>query len=187
MPEVPKEEVMRNEKPVFIGSVRQPIEEDLVSVQLILEAWIRDSETHELKAEEMRGVMEAIRASIAGQGDYQYLVAEEEERVIGVIGFRPIVDEKLRVFAVTDNPAELVDAYVDPPNRAGRGVGKALFENIEQAARSQGFKEVLLNSGPRYKDTAWGFYNKIYGEPVGSIPNMYGEGLNSVVWRRVLI
>jgi ribosomal protein S18 acetylase RimI-like enzyme len=185
-PESQSSELLPDKKP-FAGAIRVPNEQDLEALRPILETWIRDSETHELKSAEVAGVLEAIQADIAGKGEVSYLVAEEEGRPIGVIGFRKLIDERLKAFAETDNPAELVNAYVEASRRAGRGVGKALLAKLEEAAKAKGFKEILLKSGQRYENTGWGFYDKVYGEPVGLMTDYYGEGKDAPAWQKVLV
>jgi L-amino acid N-acyltransferase YncA len=178
-------ELLPDKKPPFAGVIREPTEKDIDALQPILETWIKDSETHEIKAAEVAGVMQTIRAGIAGQGDFSYLIAEEEGKAVGVMGFCKLTDLRMN-YAETDNPAELVNAYVEAGNRVGRGIGKALLTKLEETARAQGFKEILLNSGPRYEETGWGFCNKVYGEPVGLMADYYGEGRDAPVWHKLL-
>jgi hypothetical protein len=54
-------------------------------------------------------------------------------------------------------------------------------------ARSRHYKELIFNSGPRYKDTAWKLYTKAFGEPVAIIKDMYGDGVDTPVWRKILV
>jgi hypothetical protein len=71
------DEVLPDKKRSFAGAVRVPEEKDLPAIKPILEAWIRDSETHEIIPVEVEGVMEAIRGSMTRVNDIHYLVAEE--------------------------------------------------------------------------------------------------------------
>ncbi|MDO8561270.1 MAG: GNAT family N-acetyltransferase [bacterium] len=162
---------------------RGPKEGDLAQLSAILEPWVRDRETGEPLPEEVNSILEAVRADISGNSDVRYVVAEGRNKVIGVMGLKPI-SEAMRQYALTANPAEIVNAFVDPSQRGGKGVGSTLIAAVEAAARESGYTELLLNSGPRYKDTAWGFYTKIYGKPVAVIKDMYGMGGDAPVWRK---
>ena len=67
------------------------------------------------------------------------------------------------------------------------GVGSALVARLEDEARWRGYTEIVFNSGPRYKDTAWGFYDKLPGySRVGVAEKLYGEGGDAPVWSKVL-
>jgi len=174
-------------KGIFHGEIRPPLESDLAALRPILESWIRDRKTKELLSHEVENVLEAVRRSLTDESSQtRYLIAEEDQKILGMIGIRPLLDERIKFYAKTKNPAEGINAYVDSSNRAGRGVGRALGVKLEEFARTLGYEEIILNSGPRYKETAWGFYNKLLGEPVGVIKNMYGEGGDAPVWRKVL-
>ena len=90
-------------------------------------------------------------------------------------------------FALTGTPTELINAFVRPDVRGGGGVGTALVSGLEKTARNLGKQEILLNSGPRYSESGWGFYDKIGFDRVGVIVEYYGEGGNAQVWRKSLI
>jgi GNAT superfamily N-acetyltransferase len=167
----------------FTGIVRLIREEDIPQLQPILETWIRDSDTHEPLPDEIASLMEAMRLSISGKNDRIYMVAENtDKQIAGVMGFKN-PDETMRSFAKTHNPAELINAYVA---QRGGGVGSALIRGIEAEAGMRGYTEIILNSGPRYKDTGWGFYDR---QPeykrVGVAKQMYKTG-DAPVWSKIL-
>ena len=171
----------------FAGAVRFIREEDVIRLQPILETWIRDRITHELLSDEVTGLMGSMRDSINGINDRIYLVAEGlDGQLAGVVGFKN-PDETMRAFAETENPAELVNAYVAHDQRNGRGVGSALVRSLEKEAIRRGYTEIILNSGPRYKETGWGFYDKQPGyKRVGIAEQMYGVNGDAPVWNKVL-
>lgn len=138
---------------LFSGSTRRLLESDLPTIKPILETWIRQKETGEIIAEEVQEVLEYMRSSIDQQNDRTYFVAEEPDgKVVGVMGTKT-PDELMCGFATTNNPTEMVNAYVSVDKRGGKGVGSALVRTLETEARAKGFTEIVLNSGPRYKDT----------------------------------
>ena len=78
-------------------------------------------------------------------------------RVIGMMGLSNPKDVLIQ-FATTSSPIELVNAYVDRNYRAGQGVGTALVNRLIERVLEKGSTELLLDSGPRYKETGWGFW-----------------------------
>ena len=127
-----------------------------------------------------------MKASIIKENDRKYLVADDNGKIIGVIGYKT-PDTKMLEFSQTQNPTELVNAYVDPEQRKGRGVGRSLVSSLEQSAANDGFTEIILNSGQRYKETGWGFYDRLPGfSRIGIAKNYYGEGGDAPVWSKIL-
>ena len=105
-----------------------------------------------------------------------------------MVGFVRITDvtEEVAKLSQTDRPVELFNLYVAAGKNRGKGVGSALFGAVMDSARAQGYTEVLLNSGPRYKESGWGFYEKVIGPPAGIMKDYYGEGFDAMVWRKEL-
>jgi len=168
-------------------NTRLLIEADTDLLRPILERWIRDSETGEPFPNEVEDVIREMRASLTGLNDRTYITAETlENGVIGVIGFRH-PEERMIPFTTRKEAAELINAYVAEKHRAGKGVGSSLVSALEHEVKKRGFTQVVLNSGPRYKDTAWGFYDRLAGyKRVGIVENMYGVGRHAPVWRKEL-
>ena len=168
----------------FTGRVRKLEEKDLISVKQILEIWIRDRDTKEPLPNEVNGYLELMKNSLKGKGATYFVAEEDSDKVIGVIGMRkPKVE--LLAFAHTSNPVEFINIYVARERRGGKGVGRALVSKLEEEAMGQGFTEVVLDSGPRYEKTGWGFINKLFGKSVGAMKNYYPKG-NALVWRKKL-
>ncbi|MEK9171437.1 MAG: GNAT family N-acetyltransferase [Patescibacteria group bacterium] len=183
----PEKPYSSEEKPLFHGIVRPLKDGDLEAIRPILETWVRDSGTGQILPEEVEEDLEFMRKSVRAENSRSYLVAEDTNNrtVIGVVGFMPPSD-RMKEFAVTFNPAELVNAYVAKENRAGQGVGSALVRGIEMTAKAKGHTEIVLNSGPRYQKTAWGFYDQLPGfQRVGIAEKLYGDR-NAPVWRKLL-
>jgi RimJ/RimL family protein N-acetyltransferase len=158
---------------------------DLEPLRPILEHWIRDRNTGSLLQEEVKGVTAAIEASIQGKNGRTYVIAEDSnDKVVGVMGMAN-PDEDMQPYITTAKPVELMNAYVDPVVR-GSGVGKKLAAELEVKARLAGYKELIINSGPRYRDTGWFFWSSLYGEPVAVQEDLYGLGGDAPVWRKSL-
>ncbi|HLC91544.1 MAG TPA: GNAT family N-acetyltransferase [Candidatus Saccharimonadales bacterium] len=170
----------------FDGHIRAARIEDLPALQPILERWIFDRETGNPLPDEVADVMQGIRFSIEGTLDRTYVVAEDAEgRVVGMMGLVPPSAEMLK-FTTSSNPAELINADVADDQR-GKGVGKALVNHLEDVAVSKSYDGIVVNSGPRYRETGWPFWTRIYGEPVGTAKDLYGPGGDAMVWGKSLI
>ncbi|MEI6039844.1 MAG: GNAT family N-acetyltransferase [Candidatus Berkelbacteria bacterium] len=170
----------------FAGIIRFLTKSDLIDIKSILETWIKDRITSSPLLDEVEETLQNMRASIDKSNSRVYLVAEEGGLVVGVIGFKN-PDQKMIAFARTSNPAELINAYVRIDERGGRGIGRALVDLLENEAIKQGFTEIILNSGPRFKETGWGFYDKLPNyERIGIAENYYGQGADAPVWSKIL-
>lgn len=177
----------KKETRLFSGRIRTLSDGDIPSLRPILATWVKDRTTGQPLPEEVEEDLQVMQESIGGNNGRTYFVAEDlDGSVIGVIGFK-IPDPRMLPFTESLKPAELVNAYVSQDRRAGKGVGRALVSKLEEEAKTKGFTEIVLNSGPRYKDTGWGFYDKLEGyQRVGIAKGYYGEGGDAPVWRKTL-
>lgn len=169
----------------FKGTVRPLLISDVEKIRPIMETWIRDSETGEVFQDEIDEISDFLKNSLEDNSDRHYLVAEDTTcSVVGVMGYKkpfgPISE-----FIRTKNPREIVNAFVDPQQK-GIGVGRAMISEIERIAINDGITEIILDSGPRYAETGWGFYDKMSYLRVGELKNRYGEGRDAPVWRKEL-
>lgn len=138
-----------------------------------------------VRHEEVQEDLDLVRDSNAGLSSRRYLFAQDTSGLIlGVMGLQ-IPEEAMLRFSLTDKPIELINAYALRNSRA-KGVGSTLLAAIEVLAKESGHEEIILNSGPRYKETGWPFWRKKYGDPVGILEDRYGPGLDAMVWRKVL-
>ncbi len=113
----------------------------------------------------------------------RFWVAEENNEILDIIGLADPLPKVLS-FAQTLYPGEIKILYVDS-NRIKAGIGRALVTFIESEAVKQNYKELLLRSALRYKDTAWGFYQKMGYETVGMLKGEDG-GEEMQVFRKEL-
>jgi predicted N-acetyltransferase YhbS len=173
----------QKERERFTGLIRPFQENDVPEVKKILEHWLRDEGliAHDEVEEDLSDMMRSLEP----ESDIDMLIAEENGQVIGMMGLSIPPKDALMQYAKTDYPSELRIAYVDPKRQGGYGVGTALlYENI-RLARTKGRKELLLESGPRHKETGYPFYDKQPGlEREGVLKDFYGPGLDSQVWRK---
>ena len=169
----------------FNGIIRPAELNDAEQLRPILETWIQwQGQIIESEVEE---VLNNLKESIETGNDYHFLVAETTSKeVVGMIGFRQPPDKRMLAYCHTDKPVELVNAFVSEKHRKGKGIGRTLVNRLELEARKIGAKEVILNSGPRYKNSGWGFYDRIGYEKVGTARHYYGVGFHAPVWRKEL-
>ncbi len=149
----------------------------------IIGSWIPDENMDKL--EELEEIRMRMEGSMHNNG-YTYLVARNTNGIaIGVMGIRK-PEDKMIEFATPDaNSAELVNAFRSQ-HADSKGVGRALLDSIKKRAKDLGFTEIILNSGPRYEITGWGFYKKTIGEPITIAYGYYGVGHHAPVWKITL-
>jgi len=164
-------------------SIREARAEDIDSLRYILGIWVRNPETHEPIKDEIEGVLDSILENTKPPKKKHYYVAlGSEGEILGMMGFASPSIEMVE-YTTSDNSIEFINAYVDSKKR-GLGVGKILASYLEQEAKLMGYKEIIVNSGPRYAKTGWSFWNSLYGEPVAISKDLYGPGLDAPVWRK---
>jgi GNAT superfamily N-acetyltransferase len=150
-----------------------------------LEIWVKDSSTGQVQTDEVSEIIRDIEDSSLGLDDKIFKVADNNGEVVGIMGLaRP--SESIRKFASSSNPSEIINAFVDPNYRGG-GVGKLLVDSLEHAAVQNGTTELLVSSGPRYKETAWKFWEGRFGNRIGVQKDLYGPGTDTPVWGARLI
>ncbi len=168
----------------FKGTIRPFRADDIPQLRPISEYWLQDDGV--VATDEVDGDMATLMASLDEKsGKHMYVAQTQEGHVVGMMGLSRTPKEPMIKFAKTDDPCELIVAYVHPDFQGGQGVGTALINANQNLARSMGKKEMLLESGPRHKDTGYPFYDKQPGfTRVGIIPNYYGPGADTVVWQK---
>ncbi len=167
------------------GATTRPVQEaDIPRLREIMSLSVIDSQTGLPIPKEIEQITELINASIAGTSERVYEVAVTADgKILGMMGLDRPSDEMIdHCTKAPEQCGELVNAFVDPTER-GNGAGRALVRSLESIARSKGISQIILNSGPRYRDTGWAFWEKMYGAPVDVRENHYGEGLDAPVWR----
>ncbi|MBT8257919.1 MAG: GNAT family N-acetyltransferase [Bacteroidia bacterium] len=100
--------------------------------------------------------------SYQDQGEF-YLVLEENGKVVGGAGIKPLRDEQ-------EDICELQKMYFKPKSR-GKGYGKLLFDKCIDRAREMGYKQCYLESASVLK-TAISIYErngfKFLDRPMGN-------------------
>ncbi|HUU50250.1 MAG TPA: GNAT family N-acetyltransferase, partial [Nitrospinota bacterium] len=133
--------------------VQKPEIEDLKKIHKILIQWTEKREADKY--------LKRISDEVNGQTKFnmQFWVAREKNQVFGVIGLADPLP-KILPLATTKKPGEVKILYVNDKNQ-GKGIGKKLTLFLEEEAKKQGYQEMIVRSAERYKDTAWGFYDKM--------------------------
>lgn len=172
------------ERERFNGIVRPLREEDIPTLRKISQYWLQDF--GKIAYDEVDGDMATLRESLRENSTkHMFVVQTKDGKVIGMMGLSEKPKDPMLPFAKTDNPCELIVAYVHPDYQGGQGVGTALITANQNLARSMGKKEILLESGPRHRETGYPFYDK---QPdlkrVGVIKDYYGLGADTVVWQK---
>jgi GNAT superfamily N-acetyltransferase len=138
----------------------------------------------EIIHDEVEETFKAMGESIIGINRRTYFVAEASDRqVIGVIGITA-PDKRLHQYIKTNNPVELINAFVHPNHRR-KGVGKALVKFIENYAKNKGYTEIILTSGPRYQFSGWEAWIKLFGSPIVTAKNYFDRKYPAKVWGKI--
>lgn len=170
------------EKP-FGTTVRAAKAEDAEAIGSILRDWVRDPADGQVIEPEVAEILQTLTDSLEGKNQDKFLVATDlEDKPIGMARLSPVSEEVLQ-FAQTARPVELFNLYVAAGQNFGKGVGTTLMNAVKAQAKADGMTEVLLNSGPRYKESGWGFYEKTIGPAAGVLKDHYGPGYDAMVWR----
>lgn len=145
----------------LLTKINKPKFEDLKSIGKILSQWT--------EAKEVKKYAKRILDEINGQTQFgmHFWVARKDDQVIGVAGIANPLPKVLHL-AKTDKPGELKILYIDK-NNLRMGVGKKLTGFLEKEAKNQGYSELIVRSAEKYRDSAWGFYDKQGYKRVGKV------------------
>jgi GNAT superfamily N-acetyltransferase len=169
----------------FNGIIRDVRSTDLEAIQPIFDYWMRDGDSGNPLPEEVSDAIAAVDASTKATNGRKYVVAGDlEGNIVGVMGMVTPGRDML-LHTSTDRPVEFLNAYVDPERR-NKGIGRALAGRLEEIALQAGHTEIIVNSGPRYKDSGWIFWTRLYGEPITTQKDYYGPGADAKIWRKLL-
>jgi GNAT superfamily N-acetyltransferase len=140
-------------------SVRQADSRDRDALRPIVEHYVRGRISGELLSNEVDGIVGSI-----GSPETWHVLAVNDAMFVGVMGLTSPCAQALRD-ALTKYPGEIVHAFVHRSCR-GRGVGSLLARHVEARAISCGLTELIVRSGPRYRESGWRFWTALYGDPI---------------------
>ncbi|MFC7058706.1 GNAT family N-acetyltransferase [Halovenus salina] len=92
-------------------------------------------------------------------GDGEFLVAVVDGTIVGMGAYATPNEWKEEFIHVDSRTVELTRMRVDPEYH-GQGVGSALYHELEQRARQDGYERLLLDTGVE-NDVARGFYESL--------------------------
>ncbi len=141
----------------------KPKIEDLDKIFEILSQWT--------EKEEALKYTERIKNEINGMTEFNmsFWAIKKDDEVVGVGGLSDILPA-IKSFAKTENPGELKILYLDNKTR-GQGIGRVLLNFLEEKAKENKYTELMIRSAERYKDTAYGFYEKMSYKNIGLTDN----------------
>jgi GNAT superfamily N-acetyltransferase len=165
---------------------------DIDPLMEVSRQWVKDRFTGQVVEGELEEIKDRMLGSL-GSTDYRYFVIrDEKQKAIGCCAIRE-PEEKMQQYKSNSasKSVELVNVFLDDKYR-GKGLGYKLMNYLFDKAKELGHEEVIWNSGPRYKDSAWDFYNKLVGQPFATAEAFYGYGPDGTpnsapVWRKKLV
>lgn len=140
----------------------KPTLTDLPDIKKILEYWTDPEGT----ATYLKRFGNQIKG-VTLEFNLQFWVAKEDKNVVGIGGLCDPLPKILK-FAKTEKPGELKILHLDNEYR-GKGIGKMFIQFLQQKAKESGYKELLIRSAAKYKETAYRFYEKMGYEKVGAV------------------
>lgn len=136
------------------------------------------SATREFSKDEVEVALELIDSSLAGERDYDVLVAEEDDAVGGYICYGAT--------AMTDGTFDLYWIAVKPSLK-GRGVGRRLVAEMERDLSSRGARLVRVETeGSDAYDATRAFYDRIGYERAAVFADFYRPGVDLVTYRKAI-
>ena len=139
----------------------KPQIQDLPSIKEILSQWNDESETQKY----FQRIENVIKGQI--EFDMKFWVLKDEKKVLGIGGLSNC-QPKLKPFIQTNNPKELKTIFLNQAFR-GKGFGRKLVELLQSKSLSLGYKELLLVSAEKYRETAYGFYLNLGFKQLGEV------------------
>src|SRR5258708_2972796 len=159
-------------------------EDDIAELETILSQHVFSRETGEIIQNEIASIKDYMWGDMDESGRIRtYLVAKDQSgNILGCMAYAIPDPDMIKHFDTTfEESAELLNAFVSNEVFRGGGVGRKLFKAVCAEVKSQGKKELVVNSGPRYQES-WGFYDKVCDGNWGFIKNKYGQGRDAKTW-----
>lgn len=147
----------------MIPQIFKPKIEDLDKIFDILLQWADREETEKY--------VKRIENEINGITEFNmsFWIIKKDEEIVGIGGLSDILPV-IKIFSKTNNPCELKILYLDNKFR-GQGFGKILLNFLEEKAREIKYTELMIRSAEKYKNTAYGFYEKMGYKNIGLTDN----------------
>lgn len=155
--------------------IRKLQEKDIPEVESIYDLYWSDRFKQNL-SRKLKDYVANSQESIE-QG-FNYFVAEENNEVIGVAGFRRVKSHMIK-YTTTKNPVEF---YILAVKNKGKGIGSALRQKRIEEAKKLGYTEAIFFSSENHKDS-WVFHDKSDFKQVGDTTAPNGEP--GKIWRMV--
>ena len=98
--------------------------------------------------------------------DEIYSVIKQNERILGYCGLRKA---EPRLVKFTDaNAGELNALFIDLHSR-NKGIGGILFSHVVEIAKERSYSYLVCKSSIIFKESGWGFYDKMKMQRIGMI------------------
>jgi len=116
-----------------------------------------------------------------------YLTAHDSAgQILGIIGYCSSPSKIISLCNLPkDQTGEIVNMFVSSSAYHGGGIGKKLFNTACHALKNENKIYAVLDCGIRYKEN-WNFFEHIGCTSCGIIPNKYGPGWHTKVFKITL-
>lgn len=110
------------------------------------------------------------------------MVAVKEEQTIWICWLIDCENDMIQ-FTTTSNPIQVVNFFIKNEER-WKWIWSQFLKEVELVAKNKWYTEIILNSGPRYTESARWFYDKYFWEKLWTIYDKYWEWLDANVrWK----
>lgn len=144
-------------------NIRKPQKNDIEIIRKILSQWTEKDEVEKY----IERILNEINNKI--EFNTRFWVITDNAIPIGVGGISEPLP-KVKYLSKGNNPAEIKILYLDNNSR-GKGAGKKLLVFLENVLFDKNHDEIIIRSAEKYKDTAYGFYEKFGYKLVDYIDN----------------
>jgi len=158
---------------------------DIAHLIPVVRTWVRKDDR--VIEEEFEAILERFKESLKRENGDTYLVVRDPGgRAVGIMGFAEVAPNLASWRSSPGNRAAGLAAVFLSPDIRGEGLGRSLLMALFDGARKGGWTEMIWTSNHRYRETAWRFYTKMAGEPVGTIEGFFEQGVTTPVWKKGL-
>lgn len=164
---------------------------DLSALEQILRHHVRDLLDGRIVDAEIAAIAHYMEGGADEQGRYRsYLVAcDTSDQPLGCAALSRSDTRLIHHLRLDAEQAirtlELLNVFVHHDALRQQGIGRALVAAAAEEAMAAGARQLLVNSGPRYR-TSWGFYDHLFDMDYGMLNDYYGPGRHAKVWSKQL-
>lgn len=169
-------------------NIHSPTSQDFPQIQSIYSLYFPDPKDLNHHLDRVKSFLE--NSDSTRETHLQYLVAEEDGKIEGVLGFRDLPEKMAKyssankeldsVLQRNDKKCKPLELYTLFIAKRKSGTGKALVNKMKEIVKESGYTEVIVFSANRWQEN-WPFYDSIGFTRIES--TSLADGREGQVWR----